>query len=97
MDEDRQAVLPQLRDRAEPGDERVHHQRPRSGLDDRAGVAAGHVRRVENVLRNRVVDRAHTCRRRPLQLVVLDEDGAARRELRRDRGRFLGSSIRAQA
>ena len=91
VDEDRQPVLAQPRDRAEPGEEGVDHQRSRSGLDDRVGVDAGDVRRVEHVLRDRGVHRADPLRRRPLQLVVLDEDGAAGGELRRDRGRLRGS------
>ena len=93
MDEDREPVLAQPRDRAEPGEERVDHQRPRSGLDDRVDVAAGDVRRVEDVLRDRGVHGANPLRRRPLQLVVLDENGAAGRKLPRNRGRLR----RAQA
>ena len=91
MDEDREAVLAQPGDRAEPGEERVDHQRTRSGLDDRVGVGAGDVRRVEDVSRDRVVDRVHTLGRRPLQLVVLDENRTARGEFRGDGSRILGS------
>ena len=88
MDEDRQPVLAQPRDRAKPGEEGVDHQRPRSGLDDRVRVDTRDVRRVEHVLRDHGVHRADALRRRPLQLVVLDEDGSAGRELRRNRGRL---------
>jgi hypothetical protein len=90
VDEDRQAVLTQLRDRAEAGEEPVDHQCPRTRIDDRAGVCAGDVRRVEDVLRDRTVDRANTLWRRSLQLVVLDQHGAAGRELGGDHSRLLG-------
>ena len=90
VDEDRQPVLPQPRDRPEPREEGVDHQCPRPGLDDRVDVAAGDVRRVEDVIRDRGLDRPNPLRRRPLQLVVLDEDGAARGELGGDRSRLRG-------
>ena len=66
-------------------------KRPRPGLDDRVDVGAGDVRRIEDVLGDRGVHGAHALGRRPLQLVVLDEDGAAGSELRRDRGRLRGA------